>query len=383
MSSENDSQPARTQNRGTAEAPLGNDTILEVRDLSVTFDMERGTSRVLDSVDLDVYRGEILGVVGESGSGKSMLADSMLNAVVDPGRATGSVTYYTEDGSSEDVLDLSTNQLSRVRWEMISMVFQGALSSFNPTMEIGPHFRETLSAHGVDEQAGMDRARTLLSDLYLEPDRILNSYPHELSGGMKQRALIALSLLLEPDVLVMDEPTAALDLLMQRSIIALLGELQTKYDLTIVFITHDLELVASLADRIAVLYAFEVVEIGTVRDIILDSNHPYTRALINSTPNLETPVDRMRPIEGESPDPVNVPEGCSYRTRCPLSDEFCSAEDPELVQIDDDASVACHYWERVDEEVPLTIEGVEPSETSSVEGTHSPTDRRRSNDYTR
>ena len=375
MSDGNGSRTTRNRDGKTTEPPSDSDPVIEVSNLSVTFDMERGMSKVLDSVDLDVYRGEILGVVGESGSGKSMLADSMLNAVVNPGETTGSVTYRTENGSSVDVLDLSTAQLKQVRWEKISMVFQGALSSFNPTMKIGPHFRETLSAHDVDEQTGMDRARTLLSDLYLEPDRILDSYPYELSGGMKQRALIALSLLLEPDVLVMDEPTAALDLLMQRSIITLLRDLQAKYDLTIVFITHDLELVAHLADRIAVLYAFEVVEVGPARNIILDSHHPYTRALINSTPNLETPIDQMRPIQGESPDPVNVPEGCSYHKRCPLTDNRCRIEDPELVQADETSAVACHYWKQVDEEVPLTIEDVAVSESPLTDELHTATDR--------
>jgi peptide/nickel transport system ATP-binding protein len=354
----------------------GEETILEVRDASVTFDMERGDSRVLDSVDLDIYRGEILGVVGESGSGKSMFASALLDAIVKPGILSGDITYYPKDGGEVDLLNLTDEQLRRMRWEEIAMVFQGAMSSWNPTMSVEDHFRETLKVHDADVPAGMDRAHQLLADLYLDPERVLDSYPHELSGGMKQRALIALSLVLEPDVLVMDEPTAALDLLMQRSIIALLDNLQREYDLTMVFITHDLELVADLADRLSVMYAFEFVEAGPSEEVLLDSKHPYTRSLVNATPNLETPVDKMQPIPGESPDPVNVPEGCSYHPRCPLADEQCETVDPPFANVSDDQFAACHYWEDVDEEIPLSISEFDIGEQADLAddpGTAGPT----------
>ncbi len=324
--------------------------------------MDRGESKVLDSVDIDIHRGEIIGIVGESGSGKSMFASALLDAVVNPGVTTGDITYYPEPDRPIEILNLSDEELKKFRWEEIAMVFQGALASFNPTMRLGDHFRETLDAHDSDINEGMERARQLISELYLDPDRVFRSYPHELSGGMKQRALIALSLILEPEVLVMDEPTAALDLLMQRSIISMLEDLQGRYDLTLVFITHDLPLVAELADRLGVLYAFEFVEIGEANDIISGSNHPYTRALINSTPNLDTPVEAMRPIEGESPDPVNVPSGCSYHTRCPLADELCEANDPDLYEVGNEHEAACHYWEDVAHEIPLSISEYKLSE---------------------
>jgi len=328
---------------------------MEIQDASVTFDMERGESRVLDDVTMDIDRGEILGVVGESGSGKSMFASALLDAVVEPGQLTGSITYNPAGEESVDVLDLSDEELRRLRWEKISMVFQGAMSSFDPTMTIGAQFRETLQAHDADREEGMERARGILADLYLDPERVLEAFPHELSGGMSQRALIALSLILEPDVLVMDEPTAALDLLMQRSIIALLDTLQDEYDLTMVFISHDLELVSELADRIAVMYAFEMVEVASANDIITESKHPYTRSLINATPNLDTPVEAMRPIEGEAPDPVSVPEGCSYVSRCPMADSKCTADDPPLYDAESGHRSACHYWERVEDEIPLSL----------------------------
>jgi oligopeptide/dipeptide ABC transporter ATP-binding protein len=234
------------------------------------------------------------------------------------------------------------------------MVFQGAMSSFNPTTKIRVHFKETLQAHDANMEEGMARAHELLSDLYLDPDRVLDAYPHELSGGMQQRALIALSLVLEPEVLVMDEPTAALDLLMQRSILKMLEEVREKYNLTLIFITHDLPLVAELADRLAVMYAFEFAEVGSCRRVLENAAHPYTRALLNATPNLSTPVEEMEPIAGSSPDPVNVPAGCSFHTRCPLADERCTEEDPDYYDVGEDQRTACHYWERAREEIPLS-----------------------------
>ncbi|RQG99191.1 ABC transporter ATP-binding protein [Natrarchaeobius oligotrophus] len=334
-------------------AHSASDPIVEIRNAEVVFEMDRGVSRVLDDVSLEIERGEILGIVGESGSGKSMLASSMLDAVVDPGVLSGEITYYPEDGDPIDVLALSDHELRQLRWEEIAMVFQGAMSSFNPTMKIRTHFEETLEAHNYSLGEGMDRARELLSDLYLDPDRVLDSYPHELSGGMQQRTLIALSVVLQPNVLVMDEPTAALDLLMQRSIISLLEDLKAKYDLTMVFITHDLPLVAELADRLAVMYAFELIEQGPTQDILHDAGHPYTRALLNSTPNLDAPLEEMRPIAGSAPDPVNVPAGCSYHPRCSLATDRCVAQDPDSRPVDGDHVVDCHHWEDAADEIPL------------------------------
>jgi oligopeptide/dipeptide ABC transporter ATP-binding protein len=343
--------------RGTARDAV-TDPILEARDLRVTYDMERGRSRVLDDVTISVARNESLAVVGESGSGKSMFADALLDAVVEPGRVSGDVTNYPPDREPVDVLDLDDSALRRVRWEELAMVSQGAQSAFNPSRTIERHFRETLAAHDADRQAGMARARQLLADVYLDPDHVLDAYAHELSGGMKQRTLIALSLLLEPEVLILDEPTAALDLLMQRSIIRLLSDLREKYDLTLVFITHDLPLVADLADRVGVLYAFEFVEVGPREAVLRDAQHPYTRALLNATPNLDVPLAEMRPIEGTSPDPVNVPAGCSYHDRCPLADETCRETDPPLEATTGQREVACHHWERAVEEVPLVTEAI-------------------------
>ncbi|MFC7141527.1 ABC transporter ATP-binding protein [Halosimplex aquaticum] len=338
-----------------SQQAVTHDNVLEMRGVDVSFSMDRGESRVLDDVSLDVRRGEIMGVVGESGSGKSMLASAILDAVVNPGQTSGEITYNRADGEQVDVLDLDDDDLRALRWEEIAMVFQGAMSFFNPTMTIRGHFVETLKAHDRDVDEGMEHARELLTDLHLEPERVLDTYPHELSGGMKQRALVALSLILDPNVLVMDEPTAALDLLMQRSILALLDDLQEKYDLTILFITHDLPLVKDLCDRIAVMYAFDVIEVFPTDDLA-NSRHPYTRSLLNSVPNLETPLDELRSIEGSAPDPVDVPEGCSYHPRCPLATSECQTDDPPRAQIAPDQEVACHHHDQVERELPLVLE---------------------------
>lgn len=342
-----------------AETRPVDDPVITIQDANVRFEMDQGASHVLKDVNLEIYRGETLGVVGESGSGKSMFADALLDAVVEPGIVDGQIIYHPEEGEPFDVLELKPWELREFRWERVSMVFQGAMSAFNPTMNIREHFEETLEAHGWDKDEGLKRAEQLFTDLHLDPDRMLRSFPHELSGGQKQRALIALSLILEPEVLVMDEPTAALDLLMQRSILNLLYDIRDKYDLTMVFISHDLPIVSGFADRMAVMYAFEFIEIGEANDILGNASHPYTRALLKSTPNLETPLDEMRQIEGESPDPVNHPKGCSYHPRCPMGDERCVADDPGFYHVDGEHEVRCHYHEQADEAVPLSFGGGE------------------------
>ncbi|WP_266082073.1 ABC transporter ATP-binding protein [Haladaptatus caseinilyticus] len=329
------------------------DVVLEVRNASVTFDMERGESRVLNDVNLEIMRDEVLGVVGESGSGKSMFADSLLNAVVDPGEFSGEIIYHPEEGEPVDLHSLAPSELKEVRWEEVSFMVQGAQSAFNPTMTVRSHFWETLNEHDYDIGAGMERAREILTDLHLDADIVLDSYPHELSGGMKQRALIALSLILKPNVLVMDEPTAALDLLMQRSIISLLNRLKEKYGLTMVFITHDLSLVSDIADRLGVMYAFEFIELGKTKDILRRPAHPYTRSLLNSVPNLATVEEEMEAIPGSAPDPVDIPDGCSYHPRCPLADEQCRRANPEMFGLGNDQGAACFYPDEARERLQL------------------------------
>jgi len=348
------------------ERSVAEDVVIEARDVSVYFDMDRGVSRVVDDANMELYRDEAMGVVGESGSGKSMFATALINSVIEPGQVNGEVIYNPSGGDPVDILQLDDDELKKYRWREISMVFQGAQDSFNPTMRIRGHFEETLVSHNANVEKGMERARQLLSDLYLDPERVLDSFPHELSGGMKQRTLIALSLLLDPEVLLLDEPTSSLDLLMQRAIMSLLDRIQDTYEFTYLFITHDLPQIAGLVDRVAVMYAFEFVEVGPAREVLVDADHPYTRALLNAAPSFDTPVDEMEPIEGKSPDPINVPSGCSYHQRCPLADEQCEQQDPELREVREDRRVACFHWEDAADAVPYTLgQGVDALETGS------------------
>jgi oligopeptide/dipeptide ABC transporter ATP-binding protein len=331
------------------------DTILEIQGANVTFDMGRGQARVLNDVDLDVYRGEVLGIVGESGSGKSMFMSTILDAVEDPGIASGDVTYYPDEGEPVNVLELDKGDTRRLRWEEIALVSQDAMSSFNPVKPIRSHFEETLAAHNADEDEGMERAREVMRDLNLDPEEILDSYQHELSGGQSQRSLVALGLLLDPEILILDEPTASLDLLTQRSILQLLMKVKDEYDLTLIIVTHDLPIVSGFADRLGVMYAFQMAELGETETVLRDGAHPYTRALIRSTPDLESDVDDIVTVQGKTPDPVNIPSGCPYHPRCPLARERCQEEVPELLELEDDQEVACFYPDEARRELPIQL----------------------------
>lgn len=341
----------------SAESTQKHDVVLEVNNANVNYRMSRGQARVLNDVSIDIRRGEVLGVVGESGSGKSLFASTLLDDVADPGQLSGEITYHPEDGDPINLLDLGTRDLRRIRWEEIAMMFQGAMGSFNPTKPIRTHFEETLKAHNADKEEGMERAREIMGDLNLDPDRVLDSYQHQLSGGQRQRILIALSLILEPEVLILDEPTASLDLLMQRSILRLLYDIKDDYGLTLVIITHDLPVVAGFADRLAVMYAFEFVEIGETEDVMRNGAHPYTRALLRSTPSIDSSIENIERIEGSSPDPVNIPSGCSYHPRCPVSSDRCEIEDPELLNLEDDHRAACFYTDQAKNSIPVSLTG--------------------------
>jgi oligopeptide/dipeptide ABC transporter ATP-binding protein len=318
--------------------------------------MARGRARVLDNINVDIQRGETFGIVGESGSGKSMFASTIMDAVEDPGVVTGEIRYYPVDGDPINLLDLNRRQLNQIRWEEIAMVYQGAMNAFNPTLNIRTHFVETFDAHDYDREDGLERARDMISDFNLDPDRIFDSYAHELSGGEKQRVLLALSLVFDPEVLILDEPTAALDLLMQRNILKLLYDIKEEYNLTLLFISHDMPVIAGFADRLAVMYAFEMVEFGEAREVLLNPEHPYTRMMLRATLDLETPIDQIATIKGTTPDPINVPSGCSFHSRCPIAADRCEVEDPELrSEAGESHEVACFYPDQAISKIPTTV----------------------------
>ncbi|HDI02475.1 MAG TPA: ABC transporter ATP-binding protein, partial [Ignisphaera sp.] len=278
---------------------MKSNALLNIKDLKVVYLSPRGQVRAVDKVSLDVFKGEVLGIVGESGSGKSTLAHTILRLLPPTARILGGSIVY----NGIDIVKLSEREFRNIRWRRIALVPQAALNALNPTMKILDHFLETARSHGIrDRRLVIEKASKLLELLRLEANRVLPSYPHELSGGMKQRVLIALSMLLDPEILILDEPTTALDVLTQRSILDLLKDIRKKLNLTMLFITHDIAVIADLADRVAVMYAGKLVELGDVYTVFKNPANPYTKALMDSIPSLVGRVEDMKPIPGFPPD---------------------------------------------------------------------------------
>lgn len=322
-------------------------TLLQVEDLVVEFALERGILRAVNGVSLEIRQGEIFALVGESGSGKSTLAFALLGLVPPPGHIVGGRVLFR----GTDVLQLNGEALREYRWRDVAMVFQAAQNVLNPVMRVVDHFLDTARDHGVtDAQEVLAWARQLLEMVRLEPDRVLQAYPHELSGGMRQRVAIALSLLLKPRLLILDEPTTALDVVTQAYILEILSDVRRELDLTMLLLTHDMSVVAKVADRVGVLYAGRVMEVGDVETIFYRPRHPYTVGLISAAPSLVGDLDRKRPIPGSPPDLINPPPGCPFAPRCAYATDRCATM-PPLVAVGSGHWVACHHWEEVHREV--------------------------------
>ena len=332
---------------------------LSVRDLSIEYRARRGKVRAIRNVTFDVRRGETLALIGESGSGKTTLGLGIVRLL--PGSATissGAITYRrypaktfevseTSKVSTReiDVLSLKGGDLRKFRWKECAMVFQSALNALNTVLRISDQFGDTAKAHGyLGGGALRERSYQLLNQVRLDPERVWRSFPHELSGGMRQRVLIALGLLLEPQLLILDEPTTALDILTQRNIMDVLKDLKTKLDFSLIFISHDLSLAAELADRVATVYAGNVVESGEVYTIFRKPHHPYTIGLIKAVPTLTSDKADLTSIPGSTPDLIEMPSGCKFHPRCPLTDDHCVREEPELEETGAGHRVACWRW---------------------------------------
>jgi len=330
--------------------------ILSVRDLSIVYQARRGQVQAVRNISFDVQRGEALALIGESGSGKTTVGLGLMRLL--PATASivgGSIVYRRHvNGSSPtsretEVLGLKGDDLRQFRWRECAMVFQSALNALNPVLRISEHFEDTAKAHGYlsgyrQGTALRERSWRLLTMVRLDPERVWRSFPHELSGGMRQRVLIALALLLEPQLLILDEPTTALDILTQRNIMEVLKELRQKLGFAMVFISHDLALAAELADRVATVYAGKIIEIGDVRTIFRDPYHPYTIGLIKAVPTLTSDKSTLISIPGSPPDLIQLPTGCKFHPRCPLADERTRREEPELTEVESGHHVACWHW---------------------------------------
>ncbi len=308
------------------------DIILSVRNLSVDYQTERGAVRSVRSVTFDLRQGEALALIGESGCGKTTLGLSLLRLLPKNSRiGEESRVLYQPGTKSLDVMKLDNEALRQFRWKTCAMVFQAALNAFNPVLRISEEIYDTAQAHGMtDKRQVRERILHLFRLVRLEPKRVFNAYPHELSGGMRQRVLIALSLLLDPTVLILDEPTTALDILTQATIIEVLRELREKLHFSMIFISHDLSIAAELADRVATMYAGKIVEIGPVAETFYRPRHPYTYGLIHAVPLMSGERRELISIPGSPPALIDLPPGCKFNPRCPYVTNVCLGEEPIL-----------------------------------------------------
>jgi peptide/nickel transport system ATP-binding protein len=312
--------------------------ILRIKDLRVSYLTRRGEVKAVDGVSLGLYKGEILGIAGESGCGKSTLAAAILRLVKPPGIIKEGKVLYR----GKDLLKLGEEEFRLYRMTKIAYVPQGSMNSLNPVMRIRDQFMDMLKDHGlkIKKEELEERLREILSSMGLKTS-ILDRYPHELSGGMKQRTLIALSLIMNPEILIADEPTTALDVVSQRGVMNILRDLKDQRGTSIILITHDMAVQAELSDRMAIMYAGKIVEVGPTEEIYNEPLHPYTRLLIESIPSLGDKKPR-KSIEGIPPDLVNPPKGCRFHPRCPFYiPGKCDTQEPMLIQISGGRGVAC------------------------------------------
>lgn len=323
--------------------------IIEVTDLTIDFEVESGQLRACDHVSIDIYQNEIIAIIGESGSGKSTLASGILNLVRSPGRISSGSVMYFGGSKPQDILKMNTKEENKFRWEEVSTVFQAAQNALNPVLTIKEHFLETALAHDrhADQNEILKKAEEILSYVRLMPS-ILDYYPHQLSGGMKQRVLIALSLILNPKVILLDEPTTALDVITQHYILHLLSDIQKKLNITMIFLTHDIAVVSGIVDRLAVMYAGEIVDIGAVNDVLQRPAHPYTRGLVDAIPTLKDDVTERKAILGNPPDLTNHFKKCKFASRCFVyKNRQCEGnkkKTEELYNVPDGQLTRCYTW---------------------------------------
>lgn len=326
-------------------------TLLELEDVSVDYKTENGLLRAVDSVDLTVTEGEILGIVGESGCGKTTITKAVLGLLAQNGRVSEGEIRFKGD----NLLEYSQKKFNEVRWAEISYIIQNAMNALDPVYTIGRQFQEVIRNHiSVSKREAREKARSLLESVGIDGQR-LNSYPHELSGGQRQRVVIALALALEPSLVIADEPTTGLDVVVQDEILDLLTDMQSEFGNSLLIITHDISVVSEIADRVAVMYGGEIVEIGETGDVFKRSGHPYTMGLFNAFPSL-TGGDDLVSIPGSPPDLTAPPDGCRFADRCPFATELCNTN-PPFVEVRAGQRAKCHY---VDDAPTLRAESQDP-----------------------
>lgn len=314
------------------------DTILDIKDLVVHYDTDDGSVHAVNGLNLQLGKKKTLGLVGETGAGKTTTALSILNLIPNP---PGIIKNGSIMLNGRDVLKLTPAELQKMRGSEVAMIFQDPMTALNPVMTIGEQIAESLLLHeDVSQKEAMERAKEMLKLVGIAESRAYD-YPHQFSGGMRQRVVVAIALACNPNLLIADEPTTALDVTIQAQVLELMKDLIQKYEMSVLLITHDLGVVAEVCDEVAVMYAGKIVEQGTADQVFNHTLHPYTEGLFNSLPNLKERGEELIPIKGLMPDPTNLPEGCSFAPRCPYATPACEAKQPELHKRGESHYVAC------------------------------------------
>jgi len=327
---------------------MSSNIALEVKDLHVHYLTDTRAVRAVDGVSFKLKKGEVLGFAGESGCGKSTLALSLMKLTVPPGKIVSGQIIL--DG--ENILDKSEEYVRAIRWKKIAMIFQGAMNALNPVFRVGEQVAEAMLIHEkISKEEAYERTRELFEMVNLDP-AVINAYPHQLSGGMKQRVVIAMAIALNPMILLADEPTTALDVTIQAQILDILKMLQKRYGMSMIYITHDLATIAYVTDTVAIMYAGKIVEYGDVVEIFKRPKHPYTKGLIASVPSIERLKDkRLFSMPGTPPDLSNPPKGCRFADRCPYAREICREVEPKLERVGE-TLVACHFKDELKDVPP-------------------------------
>jgi len=323
--------------RPSPASPSPDVPLLDVRDLRVEYLTRRGPVRAVDGVSLAIRPGEVVGLAGESGSGKSTIAHAVLRILRPPALITSGQVLFRE----RDTLDMDDAELEQFRWQSIAIVFQSAMNALNPVLRVREQLTDVMLHHGVPKNEAAARAVRLFDLVGIDPAR-LDAYPHQLSGGMRQRAVIAIALALNPDLLIMDEPTTALDVVVQKDILQQLARLRRELGFSVLFITHDLSLLVEFSDRIAIMYAGEIVERAPARELFERPLHPYTLGLMNSFPSVSGPKIKLSGIPGSPPDLAAPPTGCRFHPRCPRALPLCAQSTPLTKTVSTGHTVACH-----------------------------------------
>jgi oligopeptide/dipeptide ABC transporter ATP-binding protein len=337
-----------TQRPGPETGGLAADTVLAIRDLRTFFHTDAGVVRAVNGVTLTVKERQTLAIVGESGSGKSVTGLTVMRLLArTPGRVEGgSIHLRGRGGKVLDLVSLPEAEMAKVRGRDVAMIFQDPMSSLNPVFPIGEQIAEPIRIHhGAGRREARGRAIDLLREVGItDPERRVDEYPHQLSGGMRQRVMIAVALACAPRLLIADEPTTALDVTIQAQVVALLKRLQGERGMAMIFVTHDLKLVEEIADEVAVMYASQVVEQGPVAEVVARPRHPYTRALLDCIPHMRAGRRGLRPIPGALPNPLAPPPGCRFHPRCAFAIEACRATEPVLEEVAADHVTRCLRW---------------------------------------